>query len=154
MRFRASSSSSSSVWVACETSTVTVTRCADARGAVDGDPRVAAVGRRRLAGVDAHPHVDRGLSGHGWFARALALDGGQDCVARAREGDEEGVALSVDFVAAMVGKCLAHEPLVRYEHFVVPVAELLDQRGRTLDVREVTAPCGRSAMAATLHSVV
>ena len=48
--------------------------------------------------------------------RALGLDGGEHGVACARERDEEGVALSVDLVAAVVRKRLAHEPLVLDEH--------------------------------------
>lgn len=61
-----------------------------------------------LAGVEAHAHpylasFRPGLKGQG----LLRLDSGGDGVAGAGEGDEEGVALGVDFNAGVLSENFA-----------------------------------------------
>ena len=67
---------------------------------------------------------------------ALGVDGRGDGVARAREREEEGVALRVDLDAAVLREALAHQPPVVGEDVGVAVAELLQQARRALDVGE------------------
>ena len=56
---------------------------------------------RSLARVQAHPDLDLGTRRPGMGTkRELTLDCGQQRLARARERDEERVALRVDLVAA------------------------------------------------------
>ena len=112
-------------------------RAAETRGADDVEAVVALLADRRLAGVEAHAHADvHPLRPRVRRVRALRLDRGRDRVARAREGEEERVALRVDLDAAAVAERLAHEPPVVGEHVAVPVAEPLHQRGGALDVAE------------------
>ncbi len=109
----------------------------DARRAVDRKARVPAVGRDRLPCVEPHPHPDRCAVGPLVGGKGeLALDGGEQCVPRARERDEERVALRVDLVAVVGCEGLPQQALVIGEHLPVAVAELLDEPGRSLDVRE------------------
>jgi len=68
----------------------------DAGGGMHVDSDVALVGRRRLAGVDAHPHAHRRR-----LQRLPAFLGGHKRVRGAGEGVEEGVALGVDLDAAV-----------------------------------------------------
>ena len=68
--------------------------------------------------------------------RALPLHGGCHRVARAREDDEEGVALRVDLAAVVPLEGLPQEPLVLSEHVAVALAELALEPRRPLDVRE------------------
>ena len=97
---------------------------AEPRGADDVEAVVALLADRRLAGVEAHAHADvHPLRPRVRRVRALRLDRGRDRVARAREGEEERVALRVDLDAAAVSERLAHEPPVVGEHVAVPVAE-------------------------------
>ena len=63
---------------------------------------VTTVGGERLAGVEAHPDVDLDAVGPVVSCeRELCLDRREQRVARAREGDEERVALGVDLVSAV-----------------------------------------------------
>ena len=50
----------------------------------------------------------------------LPLDGREQRVSCAREGDEEGVALSVDLVTSVRDECRPQQPLVLREHLAVP----------------------------------
>jgi hypothetical protein len=68
--------------------------------------------------------------------RALCVGCGGRGVAGAGEDVEEGVALSVDLLAAVAGERLAHEPLVLGEHGGVALAQLLDESGGAVDVGE------------------
>ena len=53
------------------------------------------------------------------------------------EGDEEGVALIVDFVPGVTGKRFAQHPTVLGEgHSIALSPQLLEQARRPLDVRE------------------
>ena len=73
---------------------------------VHGEAGVAPVARDRLPGVEPHPHLDLDAVGPAVRQQGeLALDGGEERIPGAREGDEEGVALRVDFVAPVSGEC-------------------------------------------------
>jgi hypothetical protein len=116
----------------------TVTRVADARGLVDGEPDVAVCSDAGLAGVqphaDAHLHVVRPVV---LGERELPGGGGLERRAGAAEDDEERVALGVDLDPANLRERRAQEAVVRREHVAVAVAaELLEQTRRALDVRE------------------
>ena len=68
-------------------------------------------------------------SGHACSAeRALRVDRRGDRVLRARERDEERVALRVDLAAAVRVERRAQQPPVVGEHLAVAVAQLLEQR--------------------------
>jgi hypothetical protein len=89
------------------------------------------------AGMDTHPYFDR----HPFRPvvreqRVLRVHSAVHCVARAPEGDEEGVALRVDLVAVMRGERRPQDPLVLGEHLLVAVAERLHQPRGALDVGE------------------
>ena len=73
--------------------------------------------------------------------RKLALYRSEDCVARARERDEEGIPLRVHLVAAVGSERLAQQPLVVREHLSVAIPQLLDEPRRALDVREEEGDC-------------
>jgi len=103
----------------------------DPRRAVDVDPDVALLGDERLPRVDAHANADRPLDECG-----LRLTGRYERVSRPREGDEEGVALSVDLDAAAPLERLAQRPSVIGERIRVGVAQLVEQLRRALDVGE------------------
>jgi hypothetical protein len=103
----------------------------DAGRAVNVDPDVAFVDRERLAGVDADPHA-QGAFPEG----ALPFVRGFDGIGRPRERVEEGVALRVDLGAAALGELGTKNPSMLREDSGVLVTELLEQRGRALDVGE------------------
>ncbi len=92
-------------------------RSADPGGPVDVEAYVAALGRGRLAGVDAHPDAERGL-GRPVVAGecALCVGGGTDGVARAAERDEELVAAAIDLVAARLPDRLPDQAAVIGHH--------------------------------------
>ena len=70
---------------------------ADPRRSHDVEPDVALLVNRGLAGVQPHPHAHLGTVGPpGRRMCALSLDRGDHGVARAREHEEERVALGVD----------------------------------------------------------
>jgi hypothetical protein len=87
--------------------------------------------------VDPHAHANGDavrprLRGKGALRRYC----GGDRVPGARERDEEGIALRVDLVAAELLNCLAEQTRMRRQNIVVPVAELLQQPRRPLDISE------------------
>ena len=69
--------------------------------------------------------------------RLRACDG----VRGACEGDEEGVALRVDLDAAVSRERLAERAPVLGEHVGVPLAELVQEPRRALDVGEEKGDC-------------
>jgi hypothetical protein len=115
-----------------------VRRIPDASRAVDRETDVALPGGGGLAAVDADPHpnlhtVRPGLGNQGLLDR----DRRRNRVCGAAEGDEECVALGVDLAAVVGGERLAQHHLVAGEHLTVALpADLLEQRGRSLDIRE------------------
>jgi hypothetical protein len=68
--------------------------------------------------------------------RELSLDGREDRVASAREGDEERIPLRVDLVTSVRSERLAQQPLMFRKHLSVALAQLLEQPRRSLDVGE------------------
>ena len=109
----------------------------DPRSPMDGEAGVAPVGGHGLARVQAHANPDlnslRPVVRH---ERALTLDRSEEGVARARERDEERVALRVDLVSAVSVERLAEQALMVGQHGAVVLAELLDEPRRALDVGE------------------
>ena len=120
------------------------------RGRLRADD-LAAVGRAHHSRgeVDVHAHVLGGIGGGSPSVdadpdrdRAVCQAGhrlGNGChrVGGRGEGVEEGVALVVDLVAAVVAVRRAHDPAVLGEGLAVGIrAELLQELRRTLDVAE------------------
>ena len=68
--------------------------------------------------------------------RELTLDCGEQRLTRARERDEERIALRVDLVAAVGVERLPEQALMVAEHRAVVVPQPLHQPRRSLDVRE------------------
>ena len=95
-------------------------------------------GRRRLGGVDPHPHAELApvrprVAGEG----ALPVARRADRVSRPGESDEEGVTLRVDLVPSEPGEGLPQEPSVIIEHHGVRLsAEISKQPSRALDIGE------------------
>jgi hypothetical protein len=90
-----------------------VTSGAYSRRPMHGEAGVAAVARDRLARVQAHPHLDLDPVGPGVRKEGeLSLDGGEKRVARAREGNEERVALGVHLIATVGDERSAQQTLV------------------------------------------
>ncbi len=104
----------------------------DAGRTVDVHPDVALVGDDGLPGVHAHPHAH----GAGLAGPACAVRRSRHGVLGAREGDEERVPLRVDFDAAVPLECLTERPPMLEERVGVRVAQLREQAGRPLNVRE------------------
>ncbi len=103
----------------------------DPRRSVDVHADVALVGQQRLARVDAHPDADRpGLE------RLLRVNCGGDGVDRPREGDEERVALGVDFGTVVSREGLADGATVLCEEIGVGGPVLLKETRRPFDVGE------------------
>jgi hypothetical protein len=114
-----------------------VPRRRDPRRAMDAETVVALVADAGLARVHAHSHttlhsVRPGMLGE----RALRRACGQRGVRGLAKGDEEGVALRVDLLSAVLFEGGAQDPAVLGQHLAVPVSQLLEQAGRALDVRE------------------
>ena len=98
---------------------------------------------RRRPRVDPDPHTD-GRAGP--VVRVVALldrDRGLDGVLRALECEEELVAARIDLVAVPLGERLPHETAMVRDHADVGVAEVADEPGRALDVREDERDCAR-----------
>ena len=75
----------------------------DACGTVNGEPGVASVGSNSLAGVYPHAYTNvRAARPPVGQERELPFHRRAHRVTGAQEGDEKRVALSIDFVAAMV----------------------------------------------------
>jgi hypothetical protein len=110
---------------------------ADTRRADDVEAEVALFSDCRLARVEPHPHAHVRVVGPVVLSqRALCVDGAGDRIPRPRERVEERVALRVDLAPAMLLERLAHDPAVIPHDVAVPVAELLKQTSRALDVSE------------------
>src|SRR5581483_8825014 len=81
--------------------------------------------------------------------RPLRRDRGVDGVSRTPERDEERVALAVELAAAARRPGLPEQALVVGDHLAVPVAELAEESGRSLDVAEEEGEClGRALVQA------
>ena len=110
---------------------------ADACRAMDGKPGVPAVSSRGLARVQTHPDLDLGTRRPGMGTKGeLTLDCGQQRLTRARERDEERIALRVDLVAAVGVERLPEQALMVAEDRAVVITQPLHQPRRSLDVRE------------------
>ncbi len=110
---------------------------ADSRGAMDAEADVALFADGRLARVDPHAHQQLSVAGPRLTGELpLRRDGGRDRILRARERDEERVALRVDLTAAVGVERSSQDPLVLGKGVAVEVAELLEEPRRPFDVRE------------------
>ena len=109
-----------------------VTGCRDPRRTVYVDAHVPLVGQKRRSRVHSHPNADRTLD-----KRRLPRGSRLEPVRRRLEHEEERVALGIHLHAADGRQRLAEHATVLRERHGVPVgAELVEQPGRTLDVRE------------------
>jgi hypothetical protein len=115
---------------------------ADPSAAMDVEPRVALGPDDRLASVQAHADPDRAR-----LQRLLGLGGRRHGVARVGEGDEEGVALRVDLGSAMPYERLPEQASVLGKSVGIPVAELMKEAGRALDVGEEKRHCAARKIA-------
>ena len=115
----------------------------DTGGAVDVISDVALVGEKRRPGVQADTHGDRAGGeriGEGRRRR--------ECSRCGRKGEEEGIALSVDFDPALRGTRLAdHTAMLGERVGVGPGAELVQQTRRALDVGEEEGDSARGEVA-------
>src|SRR5262249_47794145 len=119
-----------------------VTRGADARGADDVQADVPFVADGGLARVQSHPHLHVDAVGPAVLCKGtLRGDGAGDRVTRAREREEERVALCVDLLAARFRQALAQDAPLLSQHVRVAVAELAEEGRRPLDVREQECDC-------------
>ena len=103
----------------------------DPRRPMHVEPHVSLVGPERLTRVQPHPHPHRATR-----KRDLRLRGGRHCIGRTRESDEEGVALRVDLDPLVPLPSVAQSTAVLGKHLRIPVAQLLEQPRRPLDVGE------------------
>ena len=103
----------------------------DPRRPVHVEPHVSLVGPERLARMQAHPHTH-------WAARQRALRVGsrRHCIGRPRKCNEEGVALRVDLDPLVQPPGVSQRTAVLGKHRRIPVAQLPEQPGRSLDVGE------------------
>jgi hypothetical protein len=92
---------------------------------------VPLVAQPRLASMDAHPHRDPERLHH-----RLSGPGGTQGTPRRGKGEQKPVSLRVNLGATLTLNRLAQRTAVLAEHLPVPVAQLLEQARRPLDVRE------------------
>ena len=105
---------------------------------MNAESDVALAGSGRFSCVNPHPHAQHGVVRPVVLGQpALTFDGSGDGILRAPERYKEGIPLSVDLVSAVFGEGLPQDPLMIGERDAVELpAELLQQLGRSLDVRE------------------
>jgi len=104
---------------------------------VDGEADVPLLGEGGLSRVDAHSNSQRHAVGPVVTRdRALNVRGGGYRVLGARKGDEERIALGVDFPAASFVDSGPDETIVIGESLAVPGTVLAKEARRSLDVRE------------------
>src|SRR5207245_400416 len=109
----------------------------DPGGSHDADAVIAGGGSTRFAGMDAHADAHDRVA-RPWLRseETLGVRGRLDCVACARESEEEGVALVVDLFASMKPDGVPDQAVVDREQLRIRVAELPYEPRRALDVRE------------------
>jgi hypothetical protein len=111
--------------------------CTDAGSAVHRQAGIATVDRRGLAGVDADPHLHLAVLGPRVAGqRSLCLDRRKHGFMGTSERVEEGIALRVDLVPAVVRKRLTKESLMLAQHIRIASTQLSDEPCRSLDIRE------------------
>jgi len=114
----------------------------DPGGAMDGKARVTTLRGDGLARVQAHADLDLdALRPRVGDERELRVDRCEHPVARAREDDEEGVPLRIHLVAAVLAEGVAQYALVLRQDLRVPLAQLLQEARRSLDVGEEEGDC-------------
>lgn len=108
---------------------------ADARGACDREADVAVTCHLRIARVQAHADLDLNAVRPGMLRkRTLSVRRRRDCVTRARECDEEGLSLTVDDDAVVLGERLLQEATMFCDNVVVALTEAMLELGGRLDV--------------------
>ena len=113
------------------------------RCTVNGKTDIAIDGKLRLSGMDAHSHTNgRPAAPAVVGKRPLTCRGSEHGVSRSRERDEEGLALVVDFPAAVRFELLAEDPVVVGQDRGVLGPVSLEQPRGALDVREQERCCG------------
>ena len=110
---------------------------ADARGGVDVDPDVVVGADDAGARVDAHPHAQLAVARPRLRCELLlGRRRRRDCAVGLGEDRKERVAVRRDLAAARAADRLTQQAVVLRERLVVVGAELVQQPGRALDVRE------------------
>ena len=112
-------------------------RAHDTRRSVNVQARVAPVGLHRLAGMDAHPHLDRPLGPLMLAKRPLSGHRTRNGRSGKRECEEEAVSLHPDLDPAVRTELPAQQPpmLVEGVDIALPT-QLAQQPRRALNVRE------------------
>ena len=101
------------------------------------DPDVSIFADEGLAGMQAHPDTHRDAVGPGVVREgALGDNGRAERSVRAREGEEERVALRIDLPSAVLAARVANQPLMLGEDGGIRAAEPLEELCRPLDIRE------------------
>jgi hypothetical protein len=101
------------------------------------EPGVVAVGDHGFSGMKAHADLDRGaVRPRKRRQRALPGYRGGSGSLRAREHDEEGVALGVDLDTALGRECGTKKAPVLVPQQRLTIADLLRQPCRSLDLGE------------------
>jgi hypothetical protein len=109
----------------------------DPRRLVHAHAHVALVAHSRLTCVQAHANANGGVIRPAVRGECpLGREGSTDSILRPRKGDEERIALRVDLLTPGGLEGLSQDPVVLGQHVAVPVAKLLEQTCRSLDVRE------------------
>jgi len=114
-----------------------VTGGANSRGAVHRNPDVPFAGQLDRPRVDPHPdpNLERRRPPLG-AQRLLCGDGGENRVARPREGDEERVSLRVDDMTSVIEERRAQDTLLPSLDRGIVIAELPEQPRGAFDVAE------------------
>jgi hypothetical protein len=85
-----------------------------------------------LSGVDSHAYADFVEFGNG----PLRVHDSRDGIVGALEGQEEAISLRFDLDTSVAFDGFTNTAPVLLQHVAVPIAELLQQTRRSLDVRE------------------
>ena len=92
----------------------------------------------RFTGMQSHPHPQRCITRPDMLAKSpLRCDGRRHGISGAGKCHQEGIPLSVDFLAVPPGECGTKQaPMLHDDIRVTAVAEALEERGGPLDVGE------------------
>ena len=136
--------------VACDSTIWPAVRCStNASSTADPNADISLRIDMRLSGMQSDSHAN----GAGGRERALCGDRRRDGVGGALEGDEEGIALSIDLAAAMGIEDFAQETAVLRAEVAVRRAVLRDSSVEpSISLkRKVTVPLGSSTMRAMVR---
>ena len=114
-----------------------VARCRDPGGSMDVQADVGAVAHDPLARVQSHSHSHGSTAGPlPGGQRALRRHAGRKCRRGAREGCEQRIPFGAECRATSLVHRFAEQAVMLAQEVRVPIAELLEQPRRALNVRE------------------